>query len=286
MDNIVSFLFKTNAIKVCPEGKPFWLTSGSISPYFVNTQFLYGSEQDANSFLSYVDDNLANHLELPKKVFDKVLDQYTNNEIYHSVINELKEYIETHINIDDIDCISGGERRDWFFSNIIAHLLNKQHITIFKDLSTYISDSNFLNTEEITSLEEKKVLHIADLITIASSYERAWVPAIANLGSRMTNSIAIVDRMQGGDEKIESLGVNSFSLVKIDKDLFKVALDSNIINSEQYNMISNFVDNPIETMREFLISHPDFIEKALASDEKTAKRAQLCIDNNIYNLGK
>ena len=284
MNNIVSYLFKTNAIKVSPEEKPFWLTSGSISPYFVNTQFLYGSEKDASDFLNFIDSILNNHLELPKKVFDKVLYQYNNNEIYNSVINDVKTFIENNINIEEIDFISGGERKDWFFSNIIAHLLNKPHITIFKDLSTYISDKDFKTTEEISSLNGKKVLHIADLITVAASYERAWVPCISNIGAKMTDSVAIVDRMQGGDEKIESLGVNSFSLVQINKDLFKTALELNIINEDQYSIISDFIDSPIETMREFLVSHPDFLENSLASDEKTAKRAKLCIDNNIYNL--
>ena len=37
-------------------------------------------------------------------------------------------------------------------------------------------------------------------------------------------------------------------------------------------------------MREFLINHPDFLENALNSDEKTAKRAKLCIENNFYDL--
>lgn len=284
MSNIVSYLFKTNAVKVAPNDKPFWLTSGSLSAYFINTQFLYGSEEEATEFLAYIDSILDNHVELPKKVFDKVLSQYNNNEIYRSVMNEVKAFIENNINVDEIDYISGGERRDWYFSNILAYLLNKPHITVFKDLSTYVSDKDFETTTEVSSLADKKVLHVADLITAASSYERAWIPCISNLGSKMTDSVAIVDRKQGGHELIESFGVNSFSLVKVDKDLFKTAQDLNIITEEQYNMVSDFIDNPIETMRNFLIAHPDYIEKALASDARTAKRAQLCIDKNIYNI--
>ena len=37
-------------------------------------------------------------------------------------------------------------------------------------------------------------------------------------------------------------------------------------------------------MKKFLIAHPEFLENALASDEKTASRAKLCIDSNLYNL--
>ena len=45
MDNpIVSWLFETDAVRVCPEGQPFWYTSGKLGPFYINTQFLYGSE--------------------------------------------------------------------------------------------------------------------------------------------------------------------------------------------------------------------------------------------------
>ena len=40
MSNLVSYLFKTNAFKVCSENNPFWYTSGLIGPYFINTHFL------------------------------------------------------------------------------------------------------------------------------------------------------------------------------------------------------------------------------------------------------
>ena len=53
-------------------------------------------------------------------------------------------------------------------------------------------------------------MHIADLITVASSYIRAWIPAIKNLGSDMVWSCSVVDRMQGGHENIEAQGVKSF----------------------------------------------------------------------------
>ena len=86
MSNIISYLFETKAIKFCEENKPFFLTSGSISPYFVNTHFLYGNEKDATEFLSYIDTLLNDRINLPKKVFDKVLVQYQNNAIYKYLI--------------------------------------------------------------------------------------------------------------------------------------------------------------------------------------------------------
>ena len=284
MSDVMSYLFETNAIRFCDENKPFWYTSGKIGPYFINTHFVYGSEKDATELLSFIDDSLSDKLTLPKKVFDKTFAQYNSNEIYKNIIDTMKSFIDENINVDEIDYVSGGERRDWFFSNMIAHLLGKPHITIYKDLSTVVSDSNFENTKSVTSLDGKKVLHIADLITVASSYIRAWIPAINALGAKICWSCVVVDRMQGGKDKIEAEGVKSFSLVQVDTALFKKALDLKIINDAQFDMLKGFFENPDETMRQFLIEHPEFLENSLNSDEKTKKRAQLLIDGNLYNL--
>lgn len=284
MSDLVSYLFETNAIRFCEENKPFWYTSGKIGPYFINTHFVYGSEKEAVELLAFIDECLADKLSLPRKVFEKVLKQYQTNEIYKNVIDTMLKYIEDNINVCEIDYISGGERRDWFFSNIIAHLLKKPHLSIYKDLSVVASDSNFETSESITSLDGKKVLHIADLITVASSYIRAWIPAIRNLGSQVCWSCVVVDRMQGGKDKIEAEGVESLSLVQVDKNLFKNALDLNIINESQLAMLDGFFENPDDTMKQFLIDHPEFLENSLKADEKTRKRAQLLVDGNLYGL--
>lgn len=284
MSDIMSYLFETKAVKFCEENKPFWYTSGKIGPYFINTHFVYGSEKDATELLSFIDECLADKKTLPEKVFKKVLKQYEENEIYHNVIDAMKNYIEKNIDVSEIDYISGGERRDWFFSNILAYLLGKPHISIYKDLSSVISDSKFENSETINNIDNKKVLHVADLVTIASSYIRAWIPAIKNIGGQMCWSCVVVDRMQGGKEKIEAQGVKAFSLVNVDNTLFETAYKNGIINENQLTMLKKFFENPDETMKQFLINHPEFLENSLKADEKTAKRAKLLVDGNLYGL--
>lgn len=284
MSDIISYLFETNAIKFCEENKPFWYTSGKIGPYFINTHFVYGNEDDAKSLLSFIDEQLSDKMALPKNVFEKVLNQYQTNEIYKNVIDTMIDSIKSNIDIDEIDYVSGGERRDWFFSNIVSHLLNKPHISIYKDLSAVVSDSNFETTNKLNNINNKKVLHIADLVTVASSYIRAWIPAIENLGGKMCWSCVVVDRMQGGTEKIKEHGILPLSLVQVDKTLFKKAVQMGVIATSQQKMLNNFFDNPDETMKNFLINHPEFLENSLNSDEKTAKRAKLLIDGNLYGI--
>ena len=286
MSNLISYLFQTNAFKICPENKPFWYTSGKIGPYFVNAQFLYGSEEDANTLLEFIDSELENatKYDLPKDVFERTLEQYNSNEIYKTTIDEFISFVKSNINLDEIDYISGGERRDWFFSNMVAHLLGKPHITIYKDLSTVCSTPNFASTTEITDLSNKNVLHVADLLNVASSYLRAWIPAIKNLGGNLKWSLVAVDRQQGGTEALKEAEVTSYALTNIDNSLFEKALELNIINKAQLDTLYKFKENPDETMRNFLLEHPEFIEESLKAGGKSAKRAQLCLDSNIYNL--
>lgn len=284
MSNLVSYLFKTNAFKVCPDNKPFWYTSGKIGPYFINTHYLYGSEKEAAELLEFIDIEKDNKLEVPKKVLDKCLEQYNTNSIYKDVVDEMVNYIKQNLSLDEIDYISGGERRDWFFSNIIAYLLGKPYITTFKDLSCAVTTADFSETVDKKDLTGKKVLHVADLVTAASSYVRAWIPAVQSLGAEIVSSVVVVDRMQGGTERLKSLGIDAHSLIQIAPSMFKQALDLGIITNDQNQMLNRFFENPDGTMKEFLVTHPDFLEEALHSDEKTVVRARLCIEGNLYGL--
>ena len=287
MKDIMSLLFETNAFKIAEENNPFWYTSGKIGPYFINADYLYGSESDSKELLEYIDNQLENinKEDIPANIFKKVLEHYNNNEIYKSVIDYMKNYIEQKIDISQIDYISGGERRDWYFSNIMAYLLNKPHVTIYKDLSTVLSNSTFTENNTISNIENKKFLHLADLLNQSASFTRAWIPAIKNLGSNIVWSVFAVDRMQGGTETLSNDGVKVYSLLQIDESLFQKAFSLGIINNEQLNVLKSFKEDPDGTMKQFLIEHPEFIENSLKSDnERTLKRVHTLLDENLYGL--
>lgn len=287
MSKLMSLLFETNAFKVAEENNPFWYTSGKIGPYFINADYLYGSEQDSKDLLAFIDQELENEskTDIPEHIFKKVLEHYNTNEIYKYVIDQMKEYIETNIGVENVDYISGGERRDWYFSNIMAYLLNKPHVTIYKDLTTVISTSDFTSSEPVSSIEGKNFLHLADLLNQSASFTRAWIPAIKNLGSNIVWSIFAVDRMQGGTETLTNDGVKVHSLLQIDDSLFTTAKELGVINDEQLTMLREFKKDPDGSMKQFLINHPEFIENAKNSDNpKTVKRVNTLIEQNIYGL--
>ncbi len=279
---LTKWLFETKAVRVSPEKKPFWYTSGLIGPYYINTHFLYGSQKKAESLLEIIDAEKDNKKSCPKKIRELTLQNYESDPIYRSLMDMMVEYIKGNIDIEKVDYISGGERRDWFFSLVIAELLNKPHITIYKDLSVYINDGD--NVEKAKKLTDKSVLHVADLITAASSYERAWIPAIQELGACIEWSVVVVDRKQGGGELLEKNGIKSFAMINIDESLFELALEEGYIDKKQFKLVVDYIDDPYQAMRNFLVKNPAFLQEALEGDEKTKSRAELCISENLYKL--
>ena len=186
----------------------------------------------------------------------------------------------------DFDYISGGERRDYFFSMMPAYLLKKPHLTIYKDMTSVYSeaiDGPAVDSAEV-DLKGKKALHIADLITEASSYERAWIPVIRGLGSEITDTVAVVDRCQNGREVLKNLGVELHALTGIDEKLFDEATSNGIINETQKAMILHFLESPSEYMTAFLKSNPDFIAAEIAKGGKNKERAELAIEKGYTNV--
>ncbi|HEX2945771.1 MAG TPA: orotate phosphoribosyltransferase [Clostridia bacterium] len=279
-EKLVNWLFKTNAVRVCPEDKPFWYTSGTIGPYYINTHFLYGNEKKALELLEKIDACKSDKLSCSGKLLSLVEKNYTGDGIYKGLIDSMLEFIKNNIDLDCIDYISGGERRDWFFSLIIAKMLGKPHIMIFKDLSSVITDKD--ETCEAETINGSNVLHIADLINEAASYERAWIPAIRNICGQLSCSVVVVDRLQGGGELLERNNICSFAMIPIDRKFFDKAMEMGLITAGQHDMLLKYTANPRESMKAFLDEHPGFLENALASDEKTRERAQLCIDKKLY----
>ena len=276
MKSIIDYLFETNAIRVSDPEKPFWYASGTLGPYFVNTHFLFESEARANELLTLIEgaasgnreDFLTTLLPLVKKV-------YETSESYKTVIDLIVEKAQSL----DFDFISGGERRDFFFSLMPAYLLKKPHLSIFKDGETWYSESVEEKASQVdgAGLSGKKALHIADLITEASSYTNAWIPSLQGVGAGITDTIAVIDRLQGGEANLAKVGVNMYTFAKIELSLFDEAVSKGILTVAQRDMVARFMIDPIAYMKDYLIAHPNFIDEQIALGGKPQQRAELAI---------
>lgn len=276
MENpIISWLFETDAVRVCPEGQPFWYTSGKLGPFYINTQFLYGSEAAANSLLKTIEEACAgDKLKFYDKVWADISAQLESCPIFSQLIDLLTEEAKKM----DVDFISGGERRDFFFSMPVAKKLGMGHLSIFKDLSCVYTDANGVSMDPAkANLAGKKSVHIADLITVASSYIRAWIPAVEALGAKIAYSLAVVDRDQGGTEILANAGCPLTTLITIKPELFEQAKALGRVTEAQVELVNSFIADPDKFMHDFLVAHPDFLANEIAKGGKSAQRAELCI---------
>lgn len=273
---INNMLFETKAVRVAPADTPFWYTSGKLGPFYINTHFLSKDEQTAGDILKLIEESIAADKDTaPENIFDALADLYNTSQTYKKTIDLLTDAASKY----DCDIISGGERRDFFFSMLPAHFLDKDHLTIYKDLTTTYTDCNMQKTDNVKT--GGKVLHMADLITEASSYERAWIPVIRDLGFTITDTIAVVDRKQNGRKVLTDLGVNMVTLTAIDKDLFDHALANGYIDEAQHALVMRFLEDPDAYMKEFLASHPTFIDDQIALGGKARERAELAISKGF-----
>ena len=284
MENtIIEALFATKAVRVAPEDQPFWYTSGKLGPFFINTHFLLENEAAAGEVLKRIEKAIADSkLTAPEEIFDMMLAYYNKGGTFKMVSDKLAEEASKL----DFDYISGGERRDYFFSMMPAYLLKKPHLTIYKDMTSVYSESidgPAVDVKDI-DLKGKKALHIADLITEASSYERAWIPVIRGLGSDITDTVAVVDRHQNGREVLKGLGVELHALTGINEELFDEAKANGVINDAQKDMIMHFLENPADYMTAFLKANPGFIDAEIAKGGKNKERAELAIEKGFTNV--
>ena len=276
MENpVISWLFETDAVRVCPEGQPFWYTSGKLGPFYINTQFLYGSEAAANALLKTIEEACAGEkLAFYDKVWADISAQMESCPIFAQLIDLLADAARKM----DVDFVSGGERRDFFFSMPVAKKLGLGHLSIFKDLTSVYTDENGVSMEpEKANLAGKKSVHIADLVTVASSYIRAWIPAVEALGAKIAYSLAVVDRDQGGVKILADAGCPLTTLIVIKPDLFETAAKMGRVTPAQLELVNSFIADPDKFMTEFLLANPDFLANEIAKGGKSAQRAELCI---------
>lgn len=288
MADLTNILFKTNAIKVCKDGNPFWLASNVPSPYFCNTENTYGSEKKAQELLHFIDKHKDDALNFPRLLMGEVEKNYETDELYATVIDELVERIRSSIDLHQVTFISGGERRDWFFSLMIARILKKPHLTIYKkeyqkDLNVVFSTPNASISFPWGKGADKfggtlNGIHVADIITKGTSYIDSWIPSVEKCNGKIKHSVNVATRRQGGEETLSASGIQTSSLVTIDQFLFERALKLGLVTKEQYNMVFDYISSPDpdQVMNAYMDAHPDALDRALNSDDpKVKERSQI-----------
>ena len=282
--DLVEALIRSEALRIAPSDQVFWYTSGTIGPYYINTHYLLGGPATAEDFLSFIDADTDTE-GFAAQVGARLESVYQVDEGYRAVVDALVDRARQVVREKRGNCISGGERRDWFFSPIVACELGLPHLYIYKDLSAVLQHPDG-STEPAPDLGEVRALHVADLVTEASSYSRAWVPVVRQGGGEMIYALNVIDRAQGGSEALAALNVEAGCLLRVDEELFVTLLERGLIDARQRDGLTAYFRDPEGAMRSFLTAHPLFLQESLAAeDSRVAQRARLLVERDPYDLG-
>lgn len=172
---------------------------------------------------------------------------------------------------EGIDVISGGESRDWIFSQSVANHLRLSHVMIYKDGKTLGADMN-----------GKRVGHVADLNNEGSSFRDKWVPAINNGGGTIKNAYFYVERMEEGVQILDNLGISGKALIYLDGDAWNILRKQDVLSSTAYrNLMKRGEMGNHEWAIEMLRSK-DGLNRIKSfynsADEKTRARARGVLD--------
>lgn len=248
---ILEHLLESKALQIM-ENTPFWYTSGDFGPYYINTHWLCNGKTESETILQGIQGLINSHLPsvIDTGLCNQFKEAYDKKGIYKKVIDDIADLIPS-----SIEYISGGERRDWFFSIMVAKLTGKTHVYLFKDQTLH------------PFIEKKKVLHMSDLVNTASSYFNCWVPTLEQYGNTMEGTITIVSR---SEKALNSLP-HPIALTSINPQyLIKNAELSNL----QKENLQSFDASPKDFMDEYLKLNPNFLKDSLnSSNPKVASNA-------------
>lgn len=214
----------------------FPYTSGQIGPYYVQSIVI---EKDGHDY----------------------------NEAIRSMMGLMKDKLPNDYRID---VISGGESRDWDFSNPIAVKLVSAHTKIYKNGKVLGADMNGRN-----------IVHVADLNNEGSSPRDLWVPAIKKAGGDIEHIFFYVDRMEDGVEVMKDLGLQSHAVVPLDKGAWDYLSNQNIITDGVYSNLRKRMENKDAWAKEMLLSDPG-LETLSTLLEKESTKAK---GEKILNVG-
>lgn len=277
---LIAALIQTEALVVSPPGEVFWYTSGTVGPYYINTHYMFGGPGPARDLLAYIDADKA-AADFPASLRDRCRKAYESVPEYRLTIDAL--VAAAGDSQTGATMVSGGERRDWFFSAAVADHMDLPHLLLYKDGGARLWNGR--SEQPVEDLTGSRAIHVADLVTEASSYIRFWIPALRERGAEMAVAHNVIDRAQGGIDAIAAVGVPARALLRVDEGLFDALMAQGIIEKSQRDGLVAYCSDPHAAMRAFLQENPRFLERSLASDdERTAGRARLLAEGDLYKL--
>ncbi|MBP1992940.1 hypothetical protein [Paenibacillus eucommiae] len=278
-------LTETNGFSVrnSSEKDAYWYTSGKPGPFYINTENIAG-EHAAEVILENITNLLKDNLSREHQagaILDIINQAVDADQAYNASIDALLDYYKLN-NTYKPTIISGGERRDWFFSIPIAKKLQVPHLFLFKSGDYHITDHEGKSIE--LELRDMSALHVADIINLASSYLKRWIPMLQNLGVAFTETLSVAVRSQEGIDNLRKNNVSVISPLIVDRPLFTEAYNLDLINEFAFNEIGQFYDSPKDWTRHFLAENNIEYSQALNLDTAKKDRIEFFKSSDPYHL--
>ncbi len=181
---------------------------------------------------------------------------------YAAAIDALTALIQARI--APFDVISGGESRDWDFSNPVAVALQKPHLKLYKSGKALGA-----------SVAAKTVLHVADLNNEGSSIRDHWKPAIEKQGGRLGAVVTLVDRLEDGTTVLQNLGIPACSVVPLDRHAWDLILQEGYITPAVHHALRERMLDRRAWAIQALRAHPDYFKTLYHSPTTRAKAEKI-----------
>ena len=231
--------------------------------------------------------NLNNLIALGGLKFDEVFYPYTsgkigpyflesleitsNGDAYRQARDDMCRYIAEFLGFNSFEFISGGETKDWDFSNAVASELGYGHIKLYKN-----------REPKGAKFRGETVLHIADINNKGSSVRDYWVPQIRDGGGIIDDILFFVDRMEEGVEEMEKLTINRHALIELNRDVWQFLFDNSVIKKENYNALNMYQENREKWGIDTLRRNPQKLKDILESKDPKLQGAGFKILNVGY----
>ena len=98
------------------------------------------------------------------------------------------------------------------------------------------------------------------------------------------DAMLVVSIPQEFERELSSGRTATIQVITDGRNSMTASLASGYIDKAQYDMVSAFLGNAFESMRDFLIDHPGYLDETIAEGGKNADRARICKENDLYKL--
>lgn len=136
------------------------------------------------------------------------------------------------------DCVAGGETAGIPFGAWLADAMGTEFVYVRKATKEHGTRS----LVEGGSVSGKQVLLFEDLVTDGRSKE-GFITSLRDAGARIEHCLVIVDRVQGGEARLDSYGVRLHSLVTL-SEVLKYAGERGHISPDDLLSIDHYLCDP------------------------------------------